>query len=115
MGWRAPLAALHLPQAGQGQMGGARFRASLLPRRQQDQRRPHARARLVGGAPLDIGSVERRRGPLLADGYTMTNANKTSVAPLFGEAMTGALQWRLLVVWVVGLLVPTAVMAMPLW
>jgi hypothetical protein len=45
----------------------------------------------------------------------MTNANKTSVAPLFGEALTGALQWRLLVVWIVGLLLPTAVVAMPLW
>jgi hypothetical protein len=45
----------------------------------------------------------------------MTNANKTRVAPLFGEGLTGALQWRLLVVWVVGLLTPTAVMAIPLW
>jgi len=45
----------------------------------------------------------------------MTNENKTSVAPLFGEALTGALQWRLLVIWVVGLLLPTAVMALPLW
>jgi hypothetical protein len=45
----------------------------------------------------------------------MTNANKTSVAPLFGEALTGALQWRLLVVWVVGLLTPTAMMALPLF
>jgi len=45
----------------------------------------------------------------------MTNANKTSVTPLFGEALSGALQWRLLVVWIVGLLLPTAVVAMPLW
>jgi hypothetical protein len=45
----------------------------------------------------------------------MTNAEKTGVTPLFGEALTGALQWRLLVVWIVGLLTPTAMMAIPLW
>lgn len=45
----------------------------------------------------------------------MTNANKTSAAPLFRDALTGALQWRLLVVWVVGLLLPTAVVALPLY
>ena len=45
----------------------------------------------------------------------MKNAEKTRVAPLFAEALTGALQWRLLVVWIVGLLLPTAMMAIPLW
>jgi hypothetical protein len=44
----------------------------------------------------------------------MTNARDTRVAPLFREALTGALQWRLLVVWVVGLLTPTALLALPL-
>jgi len=45
----------------------------------------------------------------------MTNANKTGVAPLFGDALTGALQWRLLVVWVVGLLTPAAMLGLPLF
>lgn len=45
----------------------------------------------------------------------MTTRNETRPGALFGGALAAALQWRLLVVWAVGLLIPTLLMWLPLW
>lgn len=45
----------------------------------------------------------------------MTTKNETRATALFGGALAAALQWRLLVVWTLGVLLPTLLLWIPTW
>src|SRR6185437_12591045 len=113
------LGALHLAQAGQGRIGPDRSGRSQLSGLEQARRQPHHRGRPQRFAPLDVGTripdpIDLYRDDLAMNAMNHTAKNPSGIAAARGAGRR-ALQWRLLLLWIAALLIPTAMLTMPLW
>src|SRR5690606_36577538 len=119
----ASLAALHLDAAQQGGVGRARPAGRDQPRRGQARRQPHAGTGRLGGASPFRAGREPATDPLQPAGEPMNavtdNARANQAAPrrgfrALGAALGAALQWRLLLLWLLATQVPALLAVLPL-
>src|SRR5207342_3237414 len=98
-----------------GGVGRTRSGRPRVPRQGQDRRQSHARSRRLGRAPLVGGHRRVLPVPPRPPGDRMnTNDRKLGALSALIGGLGRALQWRLLVLWAVGLLLPTVVAVLPL-
>src|SRR3546814_331797 len=112
---QAALATLRMDPARESGIGATGSRGQALPRRHPHRQQPDPGSRQPGPAPARHPVRRRVASLLLLAGEPMNRTHRRGGLGAVLLGLKSALQWRLWLLWILATLLPTLLVALPLW